>query len=322
MQKNIATAKHMIATAKKIAIFWHSNPDGDCIGAMLGMGALLEKQKKQVCYFVPQKPSKIFNFLKNINRLKSRFDYKNYDLLIFVDFTWLDRIWSIGQANPEYFTKKTIIIFDHHPEIWLDNAIVIKDTHSISACEIIFEQTYKWRPKLYDKKIATYIYLGITSDSGNFLFGENHIRTFTNALKLLKLGADKDFVIENMFRKKSYNAIQFLEALLGRIEQKNEILYTYYDEEELKQYNIDQEEAAYALHIIQNIDGPKIVLLISKRDKIIKWSLRSKTTDCNKIAKILWGGGHKLASGFTLPAKGKFTQQIQEIVQKIYEITK
>ncbi|MEI6773816.1 MAG: DHH family phosphoesterase [bacterium] len=87
MNKNISIAKHMIENAKKIALFGHMSPDGDCIGAMLGLGKLLEKQKKNIRYFVPNKPSKVFGFIKNINRLKSNFDYKKYDLLIFVDFT-------------------------------------------------------------------------------------------------------------------------------------------------------------------------------------------------------------------------------------------
>jgi len=51
------------------------------------LGRLLEKQKKGISYFVPNKPSKVFNFIKGIKRLKSNFDYKKYDLLIFVDFT-------------------------------------------------------------------------------------------------------------------------------------------------------------------------------------------------------------------------------------------
>ena len=87
MDKNSGIAKHMIEKAKKIALFGHMSPDGDCIGAMLGLGRLLEKQKKNISYFVPNKPSKVFDFIKNIKRLKSNFDYKNYDLLIFVDFT-------------------------------------------------------------------------------------------------------------------------------------------------------------------------------------------------------------------------------------------
>jgi phosphoesterase RecJ-like protein len=152
----------------------------------------------------------------------------------------------------------------------LDHGVVIKDVKSISTCEILFEHTYKWRPYLYDKEIATYFYLGITSDSGNFLFEEDHIRTFGNAIKLFKLGADKDFVVNNLIRKKSLNAVKFLQLLLNRIKQKDDLLYTYYDEIEVKKYDIDLEEAAYGLHIIQNIDGPKLVLLISKRGNVIR----------------------------------------------------
>lgn len=322
----------MIENAKKIAIFGHMSPDGDCIGAMLGLGRLLEKQKKNVSYFVPNKPSKVFDFVKNIKRIKTNFDYGNYDLLIFVDFTWINRMGTIGQGKEEYFNKKPLIIFDHHSDNGIDHGIVIKDIKSISACEILFEHTYKWWGKLYDKDISTYFYLGISSDSGNFLFGENHIRTFTNVLKLLKLGAEKDFVVDNLIRKKSLNSIKFLQLLLNRIQQKNQLLYVYYDEDELKTYDIDQEQAAYALHIIQNIDGPEIVLLIRKAGDSIKWSLRAKKIedkitgklkiDCNKIAQHLWGGGHKLAAWFSMPSKGIFEQQIQEIVKEINKMVK
>lgn len=323
MKNESIQAKKSIENAKTIAIFWHMSPDGDCIGAMLGLWRLLEKQKKQVKYFVPNTPSKIFDFVKNINRLKSRFDYKKYDLLIFVDFTWINRMGIIGQTNPEYFKDKNILTFDHHPGGEIENSIMIKDVKSISACEIVFEYTHKWRPEVYDKEVATYFYLGIASDSGNFLFEEDHIRTFSNVLKLLKLGAKKDDIVNNLFRKKSFNSVKFLQVLLSRIQQKNELIYTYYDEKELEKYKIDAEEAAYALHIIQNIDGPKIILLIRKINDMIKWSLRAKKIagkikiDCNVIANSLWWWGHQLAAGFSIPAKGKFEQQIQSIVQQI-----
>jgi len=315
--------RQAIHNAKKIALFWHMLPDGDCIGAMLGLWRLLEKQNKRVKYFTPNKPSKIFNFIKWIKKIKSNFDYKQYDLLIFVDFTGIDRIGILSKANPRYFIEKPIVIFDHHLGDWLPHSIAIKDVKSISACEILFENTYKWWPELYDKDIATYFYLGITSDSWNFLFGENHIRTFTNAVKLLKLGAEKDLIVDNLFRKNSLNAIKFLQLLLNRIKQKDELLYTYYDEEELTKYDIEPEEASYGLHIIQNIDGPQIVLLIRKVWEYIKWSLRAKNSkgkkkiDCNSIANALWWWWHKLAAGFFLPSKGDFEKQIEEIVKKI-----
>lgn len=323
MKKAIEQGKKLIKNAKTIAIFWHMNPDGDCIWAMLGLGKLLEKQKKKVSYFVPNTPSKIFDFIKKIHRLKTRFDYKTYDLLIFVDFTWIERMGGIGQNNPEYFKDKDILIFDHHLGK-AEYGVSIKDVHSISACEILFEQTYKRRPELYDKEIATHFYMGITTDSWNFLFGEDHIRTFTNALKLLKLWANKDLIVDNLIRKKSFNAIKFLQLLLNRIQQKEGIVYTYYDEKELIEYAIDEEEAWYGLHVIQNIEGPKIFLLLRKSGDKIKGSLRAKKNihqdiDCNKIAQGLWWWGHKLAAWFAVTIEKDFEKQITSIVDEIFK---
>ncbi len=314
-----------IEAAKKIAIFGHMSPDGDCIWAMLWLWRLLEKQKKQVSYFVPNKPSKIFNFIKEIKRLKTNCDYKKYDLLIFVDFTGISRIGTLSKYNPEYFSDLPLVIFDHHIGDQPKHGIIIKDVKSISTCEILFEYTYKWWPELYDKDIATKFYLGITADSWNLLFEDDHIRTFTNMLKLLKLWADKDFVVNNLMRKKSLNAIRFLQLLLNRIKQQGWILYTYYDETELEDYDIDQEEAAYGLHVIQNIDGPDMVLLIRKIGDMLRWSIRAKqqrnkNIDCNKIAKALWWGWHKLAAGFSVLTQGKFVQQIEKIVKYINTI--
>ncbi|HMS91799.1 MAG TPA: DHHA1 domain-containing protein, partial [Candidatus Absconditabacterales bacterium] len=125
---------------------------------------------------------------------------------------------------------------------------------------------------------------------------------------------------------------KFLQLLLNRMQHKDKLLYVYYDEEELKEYDVDQEEAAYALHIIQNIDGPEIVLLIRKAGEYIRGSLRAKKIedkktgklkiDCNKIAQELGGGGHKLAAGFGMPAQGMFENQIQEIVKQINKMIK
>jgi len=182
----------------------------------------------------------------------------------------------ISQSKHMYFKDKSIIIFDHHPGDALDHSIIIKDVNSISTCEILFEYTSKRRPQLYDKDVATYFYLGITSDSGNFMFEKDHIRTFTNVINLLKFGAEKDFIVNNFMRKTSLNAIKFLQLLLNRINQKHGLLYTYYDEMELERYDIDEGEAAYGLYIIQNIDGPKIVLLIKKSKDVVRGSLRAR----------------------------------------------
>jgi len=312
--------KKLLESSQKIAIFWHENIDWDCVWSMLWLWSLLEKQWKKVSYFTPSQPSKIFNFLPNIKKIKTNFDYGKYDLLIFTDFTWYWRISKFTKNKSKYFDDNRLIIIDHHAEtITPKHAILKKDIHSISACEIVFEISYKRRKKLYDKNIATYLYLWLTTDSGNFRFDQwlQTPRLLNNALKLIKLWADKKSIIDNMFRTKSFQSIKFMQKVLDRMIQDWNIVYSYYEDSELSKYKLDEEEAVYWQFIMQDISWPDIVILFKKIWKYIKWSIRSKKTDASKIAQSFWWWWHRNASWFKVEFKWNFIKQIKEIVKKI-----
>lgn len=312
--------KKLLDSSNRIALFGHESIDGDCIWSMLWLGKLLEKQWKKVSYFTPSAPSKIFNFLPDIKKIKTNFDYAKYDLLIFTDFTWYLRIPKFTVNNEKYFDQNRLIIIDHHPEKTTPkHALVIKDITAMSTCEIIFEMTYKRRKKLYDKNIATYFYLWLTTDSGNFRFdqGAQTPRIFKNALSLIKLWADKKSIIEHVFRTKTFQSIKFMQKVLDRMVQEWGILYSYYEDKEILEYKLDEEEAVYGQFIMQDIAGSDVMILFKKIWNYIKWSLRSKITDVSKIAQNLWGGWHRHASAFKVDFKWNFHKQIKEIIKKI-----
>jgi len=58
----------------------------------LSLGYILEKLGKKVSYFSPDQPNPCFNFLSEIEKIKTNFDYATYDLLIFLDFSPYSRI--------------------------------------------------------------------------------------------------------------------------------------------------------------------------------------------------------------------------------------
>jgi hypothetical protein len=97
-----------------------------------------------------------------------------------------------------------------------------------------------------------------------------------NALILIQLWADKKLVIDNFINNKTLWTINFLKTLLNRVNIEWEILYSYYDVDELKDYDIDNEQASYWLTILQEISWPKITMTIRKEDDLVKVSLRSK----------------------------------------------
>lgn len=321
--QNIDAIKQKIESAQKIAIFGHTDPDGDAIWAMLWLGWLLEKQSKDISYFTPTKPSKIFNFIDKTKDITDIFDYNiNYDLLIFLDFTSLSRITKLYKNHEDYFQKHDIIQIDHHTE-QAENRIkyTIKDKTSISTCELVFETTHKRRPELYNKEIATYLYLWITTDSWNFQFDNDHIRTFSNALELLKLWANKKLILKNIYDKQSLWSIKILQRILKRFKIENDLIYSYFLEEELEELNIDRGETKEALNILRSIEDIELALILWTHNWYVKWSIRWKWKyDCTKIANIFNGWWHKNASWFAVKIEKDFETTKTNIIKKINDL--
>lgn len=311
----------IIDWSQKIAIFGHENPDGDAIWSMLWFWRLLEKLWKDVSYFSPDKPSKIFSFLKGFEKIKDKFDYWYYNLIIFLDFSEYSRLWKVFKGKEKYFEENEILVLDHHqvkdvPKNWT----IFTDTEATSTCEIILEKTLDVRESYYDKEIATYLYLWLTTDSGNFRYDNNHERILKNALDLIKLWADKKLIIDNFINNKSIGTIKFLKTLIERLVEDWDILYTHYDRDELDEYGIDNEQAWYWLTIIQEIKWPKVIMTMRKEWDILKWSLRSKDTNVEKIAKQYWWGGHIRASGFSTKIDKDFETTKNNVIKTIKDL--
>jgi len=79
------TIQQSLEKAQKIALFGHEHIDGDALGSILGLG-------KQVSYFTPHQPSRVFDFLQLGAKVQYQFDYGEYDLLVFLDFNQYQRI--------------------------------------------------------------------------------------------------------------------------------------------------------------------------------------------------------------------------------------
>ncbi len=224
------------------------------------------------------------------------------------------------------------MIIDHHqPEAEPKATLIYRDVESISTCSLLFELTQEWRPELIDEEIATRLYMGLSTDSGNFRYdeGQQSIRTFRVAMQLLELGAKKKLIIDEIFRSKTYRSVQFMQLLLSRMQkikiQTSEtesfnLIYSFYKDEELKQFGIDHDEADYGLYIMQDIRHNQLVLLIKKVGIFVKTSLRGRgQIDCSALARALGGGGHFNAAGFKIQGSGYLEKDVQEILQQVKE---
>lgn len=325
--------REKLEQAERIALFGHEHIDGDALGAILALGRLLEKQGKTVTYFTPHQPGRVFDFLQLGDKLNYTFDYWDYDVLVFLDFNQYARIWLFTFGHEAYFDPCQKIIIDHHkPEPEPVNTLLYRDTTSISTCGILYELAKERWGELLDSEIATYLYMGLSTDSGNFRYDEweQSIRTLAIAVELLKLWAKKKLIIDEIFRNKSYRSVMFMKFLLQRVQRvvypfiaqgwlkPFSMVYSFYEDTELDEFAIDHDEADYGLYVMQDIRNNELVLLIKKVGAFIKTSLRSRgEVDCSKLAGIFWWGGHHNAAGFKIQSSGYIEKDVKEILKKI-----
>lgn len=310
--------KSIIESSNKIAIFWHRNPDWDCVGSLLWMGALLEKQGKQVSYFTPTAASDRYDFVGDVSVIKTEFDYGQYDVLLFLDFSEISRIYEFWDGHETYFEKYPIVVIDHHiSKTPNESRLRESDPNAMSACEVIFELTYPWWPELFDENIATYFYLGLTTDSGNLTYDENHERILKNSLKLIQLGAKKKLIIDKVIRNKSFKTVKMMERMFSRLEIKGEFVYSRYTSDDIKELWVSEDDADAGQIVIQDIEEAKATCIFREQNGSFHGSLRSKAFDVEKIARSFGWGGHLYAAGFRVDRVGDFETQLEQISTQI-----
>ena len=317
--------KTLLDQSQKIAIFGHRNVDGDALGSCLWLGQVLENQWKEVNYFTTQTPSTSFDFLEWSSKFQINFDYHpHYDLLIFLDTANpAQLLWDFWVGHEEYFDKMPTLVIDHHISNtnYADTNLV--DDSSIATCEIMAELLQDLYTDEIDAKVATYLFLWLSTDSWHFIYERDSTRTFEVATFLLSRWADNKSIISNLYRAASYKSIKFVWVLTERITKIPGVIYTYYRHEELEEYGVDKEKAGSILGIMTRIAHDGVFALIKIHDHespaFLKASLRSKSDDVD-VSQIAgqWGGGwHVKAAGLKTMIWDDWESELESFVGKL-----
>lgn len=320
--------KERIENAKNIAIFSHESVDGDAVACLLSLGKVCEKLGKNVGLFTTSTPGRSYQFLPEIGKIRIDFDYADsWDLIIFVDFTQPEqRIGKIFVGHEQYFHDKETIIVDHH--IGGDapsKGIMLKNVESASCAELLYEITQANRPTLIDADIATYWYLGLTTDTGNFQYEKDSIEIFNHAIELIKLGANKPRIIQNIFNNNERSSIELSKMMIPRITRDQHICYARYAVEEITKMGFDKDEADNVIFsYLRPLKAIPVIVIIRKglEDKV-GMSLRSgymadgRRIDVQKIAIHFGGGGHMYAAGCKANLEADFIAQVPKLAAEI-----
>ncbi len=327
-QELIEKAKQIVDRCQKFVICTHMSPDGDAVGSSLAMANYLRKKGKQAVVVYNDTPGANLEFVPGV-RGELVFDnqrdgtpdthaeavqaIKEAECFFIVDLNTPTRMGDMSKevmANPA-----PKILLDHHLDPSVDDFdVVISHPEASAACEVVYTFMLQMGDDaLLDKNIATELYCGMMTDTGQFVFGSSRPQVYMIVARLLQEGFDKerlhrDLVLETERRVRLKGYV--LEQKLHLVEQYKAAFFSL-NKLELKRFNHQKGDSEGFVNMPLDIYGIQVSAFFREEKNFVKISLRSKGDfPVNLLAQKFYnGGGHKNAAG------GEFLGTLQQAEQ-------
>ena len=303
---------------KKIAITFHTSPDGDSLGSALALLIGLRKLNKEVYIISKEVIPQTFLFLPYSNEINGEISepLKDTECVIVLDCGDFKRI----NANLNLENRKfELINIDHHLSNDLYGDLNFVDTSASAVGEIVYEVLRLLDVKL-DKEISTCLYTSLLTDTGSFRHSNTTAVTHSIAGELINTGIDFSNIHRIIFENKKFEKIKFYGEVISNMttELDGKVCIMYISKNMLEKYNLVSSDTSDVITFGASIDTVEVTILIKEAENGVKVSLRSKSlVDVRKIAESFKGGGHIRAAGFFTEANFDDTKvKLMEILEK------
>lgn len=292
---NVKQAMVYLTQAKKVAIFTHMRPDGDCLGSALALKLILEKQGKKADVYGDVTIKDNYYFLPAVDTINHP-QLNEYDLCVAVDCS--DR-FRLGDTLPIFEKGERTLKIDHHKTN--DQFAQVDIVEMVgSTAEIMFDlfQQLKWD---IDQDIATCLYAGVSSDTGCFLYNSTTKKTHEIACELLKHNLDLEKIHYYLFQRRTKEQVLLTATALKNIEffLNDKVAFTGLSLKDFDRIGAASNDTLGIVSMIANIDGCRIAILMGE-EKPNTFAISFRTdgsVDVSLVAEKFGGGGHKMAAG-------------------------
>lgn len=314
--------QNYINKGSRFVMLAHVAPDGDAIGASLGMYHFLtEIGKERVNVIVPNAYP---DFLKWMPGAKEILVYERYpdyaqqlireaDVIFNMDYNEPKRIGKLAPFVEAAEGRKVMI--DHHLNPHDFCRLVISHPELSSTCELVFRLLCAI--KSYDdinKSAAECLYTGMMTDTGAFTYNSNRANIYVIIGELIKKGIDKDEIYRKVYQVYSESRMRLMGYAINekmKVYPELKTALITLSLKDLNTYHYVTGDTEGFTNMPLSIAGIVFSVFIREDADYVKISLRSVGAfPCNRFATTYFnGGGHKNASG------GEFYGTLEEAVK-------
>ncbi|MDR1102322.1 MAG: DHH family phosphoesterase [Tannerella sp.] len=308
-EKKVQKLGTYINKGENFVIVMHISPDGDAVGASLGLYHYLISQGNTVNVVAPNDfPA----FLKWMPDAGSILVYERHpdcveqliseaDVVFCLDFNESKRIGKLAPAVEATAARKVMI--DHHLDPSDFCKLTISHPEMSSTSEMIFRLLCALKAAdAINRDAAECIYTGMMTDTGAFTYRSNDPDLYLIIRELLKIGVDKDRIYRQVYQVYSESRLRLMgytlhEKMKVYPEEKTALITLSLNE--LNRFNYVPGDVDGFANLPLSIEWIRFVAFIRENTDGINISFRSEGDfPCNRFATDYFnGGGHLNAAG-------------------------
>ncbi|MCB0874602.1 MAG: bifunctional oligoribonuclease/PAP phosphatase NrnA [Solirubrobacterales bacterium] len=304
MEAATAAIVEELTSTERFLITTHEGPDGDALGSTLALHEALTQLGKDSVMFLAEKEFPLpleYRFLP----LQEVFHEAPADLsdrtVVFLDCGNIDRM-----PVPWLRDGRRMLNIDHHHDNTRFADVDLVDVEASSTAEIVFDLCRRLGVEITES-IAQALYVGLITDTGQFMYENTDARTHRVAAELIESGVDVNGTFRRLYERVPEAKLKLIARALGRIDRRLDgaLSTTYLSDEDYEATGADETLTEGIIDFVRGIEGTSVAAVI--RDKpdgtgaARKVSLRSTdgSVDVSVIARKMGGGGHRRAAGFS-----------------------
>lgn len=288
----------VIKNAESVGIVTHTNPDGDAMGSVYSLKSVLKTMGKKADVYLSGEVESCIRDIVFDGEIPS-VPLSEHDLLVAFDSSNIERLAEYADDFKNHNNK---IAIDHHKtHIPYADIDVVEDISS--TCEFVY-RIYKEMGVEINKETATALYVGLSTDTGNFKYSSVTSDTHRTAGELIDLGVDFSDIAKRIYDTVSKEYLKLTEIAIRRMEfyADNKIAVLTLDESDFVNTGITEADASKIVTLPGTIEGVLVGIYYRQRGTDeYKVSVRtSANIDVSKLAELFDGGGHTKASGYSI----------------------
>jgi len=225
--------------------------------------------------------------------VKTKKGKSKYDLIVVLNTPTLENLNLLYQENAELFYESPLINIDCHSSNENFGEInLVKITASATA-EILFSFLKSLDHKIISKDIATCLLTGIISKTNNFQNLKTTPQTFIAAAKLIELGAERELVIQNLYKTRSLSNLHLWGRTLARLKTNlnQKIVWSLLSQADFERSESTIQDIERIINELKNhtIKADIIFLLAEKKPSLIYLEIKklNKNIDLQSLKKKL-----------------------------------